>query len=86
MFPAARIGDATTYGAVTSGSSNVLINNIPAGVANMSTASSSLTGTTTIVKGSGTVFINQLPAARQNDACADGGNVTCGSGNVIIGG
>lgn len=86
MFPAARIGDATSYGAVTSGSPNVFINSIPAGLMGMSTATSSLVGVTNVVKGSATVFINQLPAARLSDACGDGGTVVCGSGNVLIGG
>ncbi|MGE4802910.1 PAAR domain-containing protein [Yersinia hibernica] len=86
MFCAARMGDATSCGAISNGSPNVLINAQPAAVAGGSAASSSLVGVTAVVTGSGTVFINKLPAARVSDLAGDGAVVVSGSPNVFIGG
>ncbi|HDL8032068.1 PAAR domain-containing protein [Yersinia enterocolitica] len=82
MFCAARMGDATSCGAISSGSPNVSINAVPAAIAGGSAASSSLVGMTSVVTGSGTVFINKFPAARVSDVAA----IVCGSPNVFIGG
>ncbi|HFR4116216.1 TPA: PAAR domain-containing protein [Yersinia enterocolitica] len=86
MFCAARMGDATSCGAICSGSPNVSINAIPAAIAGGSAASSSLVGMTSVVTGSGTVFINKFPAARVSDVAGDGAAIVCGSPNVFIGG
>ncbi|CNH98998.1 PAAR domain-containing protein [Yersinia pekkanenii] len=86
MLPAARKGDATSCGAICSGSLNVFINSIPGAVAGGSAASSSLVGMTSVVTGSGTVFINNLPVARAGDVAGDGAAIVCGSSNVFIGG
>ncbi|AJJ19289.1 MULTISPECIES: PAAR domain-containing protein [Yersinia] len=86
MLCAARMGDATSCGAICSGSPNVLINALPGAVAGGSAASSSLVGMTSMVTGSATVFINKLPAARVSDLAGDGAAVVSGSPNVFIGG
>ncbi|MGQ8775423.1 PAAR domain-containing protein [Serratia sp. NA_112.1] len=86
MQPAARIGDAISHGgAITSGSPNVFINGIPAGVVGISVAACSLHGASVVASGSGTVFINGSPAARLGDTTSCGASITCGSGNVLIG-
>lgn len=86
MLCAAKMGDATSSGAICSGSPNVFTNALPSAIAGGSAASSSLVGMTAVVTGSATVFINKLPAARVGDLIGDGAVIGCGSPNVFIGG
>ena len=87
MQPAARVGDSISEGgSVTSGSSDVFINSIPAAIANTSQGSCSIHGSVSVTQGSGTVFINSQPAARLSDSVSCGATISAGSGNVLIGG
>lgn len=96
MPSAARLGDSTiphsgwSGGTITSGSSNVFINGIPA-----STIGDSGTPHTkpknpphgvVVSSGSKSVLINGKAAARIGDACSCGSAVGSGSRDVMIGG
>ncbi|CCN84754.1 putative PAAR motif protein [Vibrio nigripulchritudo SFn27] len=92
--PAARVGDAHSCPdktgriphvgcPVAAGSSNVLINSLPA--ARQGDMAVCIGPPDSISAGSSSVFINGLPAARMGDGTAHGGVVASGSGNVFIG-
>ena len=95
MSKAARIGDTcSAHGCfpptpVTSGSSNVIINGLPAARVSDSAAPHGCGNCPpherSIVAGSASVFINGLPAARVGDAISCGGHIATGSGDVLIG-
>ena len=86
MQPAARMGDAICPGgAIVSGSGDVSINGIPAGLLGMSVAPCAFHGGAPVASGSGSVFINNLPAARLGDITGCGAAVVSGSGDVLIG-
>lgn len=84
---AARLGDATGHGgALVSGSGNVFINGLAAGVVGVSVAPCALLhGAAPVACGSGTVFINGSPAARLGDVTGCGAPIVSGSGDVFIG-
>jgi uncharacterized Zn-binding protein involved in type VI secretion len=65
---------------IVSGSSDVLINGMPAATVGSTTACGA-----SIAAGSSTVTINGKPAAIQGAATTHGGVVISGSGNVLIG-
>ncbi|WP_426576275.1 RHS repeat-associated core domain-containing protein [Xenorhabdus stockiae] len=74
-------------GTITSGSTNVLINNKPAAIATRSlVACSKEIGPRQMAEGSDSVFINGLPASRVGDKTTCDAAVMTGSPNVIIGG
>jgi Uncharacterized conserved protein len=87
MTSAARKGDqhacpqtGHSVNAITTGSSNVFINGVPAARLGDSTSCGA-----TIMSGSSTVFINGVPAAIMGSATSHGGVIISGSGNVLIG-
>jgi uncharacterized Zn-binding protein involved in type VI secretion len=96
MPPAARVGDMHVCPQVTPGgtphvggpilppgSPTVLINGMPAAVANgMCTCAGP---PDTLLPGSTTVLIGGQPAIRMGDTTAHGGQVVLGSPNVLIG-
>ena len=94
MPSASRINDATSgHGCfppqtVVAGSSDVLINGIPAArVGDAVTPHTCVvTHPGTIAIGSSTVFINGVPAARIGDPIDCGSTLVGGSSNVNIGG
>lgn len=97
MPPAARATDATvghgcfTPSVLLPGSTDVLINNLPAVRMSDSMAPHTCAGVPcpappTIVKGSSTVLVNNLPLARVADPIACGDMIASGSGNVMVGG
>lgn len=93
--PAARLGDiASNHGPwpptpIIAGSSNVLINGMPAArkgdAALLHAIPNNPPHGRSISEGSGSVLINGIPAARVTDAISCGGQVSTGSGNVLIG-
>ncbi len=95
MPKAARLGDiASGHGCfppspVTSASSDVFINGIPAARMGDSCAVHGCKDCPphgrNIAAGSSTVFINGKPAARVGDSITCGGSISAGSGNVFIG-
>ena len=87
MTSAARKGDqhacpqtGHSVNAITTGSSNVFINGIPAARLGDSTSCGA-----TIISGSSTVFINGVPAVITGSATSHGGVIITGSSNVLIG-
>ncbi len=97
MPPAARVGDLTSHGTPLGpgpGSSNVLIENMPAWrVASDFHSCPLSTGQVphaggTVQAGSSTVLINDMPAARQGDAVVENSppnSIAAGSPTVLIG-
>lgn len=87
MQNAARMGDATGHGgALCSGSCDVFINCLPAGIAAVSVAPCALhCCAAPVVTGSCGVFINCLPSARLGDVTGCGAPVVTGSCDVYIG-
>ncbi|SMG54189.1 PAAR domain-containing protein [Paraburkholderia susongensis] len=87
MFPAARKGDATGHGgAIVTGSPSVLINEIPAALVGLSSATCPLhPSAQAVVVGSATVFINDLPAALVSGMTSCGAPISAGSPDVLIG-
>ncbi len=96
VYSATRVGDKNTgHDACPAvplevGSSNVFINNKPAGRLNDTYESHGCIVHSPhhdyISSGSTTVFINNLPAGRVGDSVEIAGNVAEGSSNVFIGG
>ena len=99
MALAARIGDATSGHAgpfpptvIAAGSSNVLIEGIPAArvgdvaIPHTRTVLPFDTHTPVISVGSTKVLINGIPAARVGDALICGGTIVTGASKVFIGG
>ncbi|MDS1916350.1 PAAR domain-containing protein [Enterobacter asburiae] len=87
MQNAGRVGDATAHGgALSSGSSNVYINGLPAAMSGLSVALCALGhGAVPLTTGSGSVFINGLQAGRQGDMTGCCPVVSTGSSDVYIG-
>lgn len=83
----ARVGDmhicpqrGHEVNAIVKGSSDVLINGMPAATVGSKTACGA-----SVAVGSSTVFINGKPAAILGAATTHGGVIVSGSGNVLIG-
>ena len=96
MPPVSKVGDmvmhpAHTPATVMNGSSNVLINGIPATTVGSMVSVHCLISypfpchPATIVGGSGTVLVNGKPLARMGDKAGCGGVIMGGSANVIAG-
>ena len=85
MAAAGRQGDPIAHGgAITSGSANVFINGIPAGIAGGSAVVCPIHGGGSVSSGAGTVFINGMPAAICGCSTGCGAAVSSGSPNVFI--
>lgn len=85
--PAARLSDLNTcpktgHGTnpATSGSSDVLINNLPTLRVGDTTACGD-----TVVEGIGSILVNGKPIAFLGSATAHGGVIITGSGDVLVG-
>ena len=87
MQNAARVGDATAHGGcLCSGSGDVFINGLPAGMMGASVAPCAIGhGAAPVASGSGSVFPNGRPAARLGDVTGCGAVIVSGSGDVFIG-
>ena len=96
MPPASKLGDMVihpvhTPAAIVNGSTNVLINNIPAATVGSSVSVHCALyhpypcHPSAISKGSSTVLVNGKPLARLGDSAGCGGVIINGSGNVISG-
>ena len=73
-------------GTITSGSSNVFINHLPAARATLSTAVCAKDpGPLMVATGSASVLTNNHAAARRTDKITCGASISSGSGNVLIG-
>lgn len=99
MASSSRVGDSIaphgcwSGGAVSSGSSNVLVNGKPAArISDSGTPhgwicpESNPPHGVVISGGSGSVFINGMSAARIGDATGCGSMISSGSSNVLMGG
>ena len=71
-------------GPVLSGSSNVLIQGMPA--ARVGDTAGCVGPPAAIVTGSATVLINNKPAAKQGSSTSHGGSIIAGASRVLIGG
>ncbi|HKT27466.1 PAAR domain-containing protein [Dyella sp.] len=85
--PAARVGDPIDHGGqITTGSPDVKINGIAAGVVQISQVDCNQhPSTQQITKGAPMVFINGKPAGRVGSQISCGAQVTEGSPDVFIG-
>lgn len=73
-------------GTISSGSSNVFINHLPAARATLSTAVCAKDpGPLMVATGSASVLTNDHAAARRTDKITCGASISAGSGNVLIG-
>lgn len=87
MPPIARVGDkhacpqrGHSVNTIVKGSSDVMINGVPAAVVGSQTACGGA-----VVTGSATVTINGKPAAVIGSATSHGGVIISASGNVMVG-